>query len=89
MYTNILNRRISKYTEDRLLSEQSEFLREKSCLNQIYVLNSVVRNRFNENKNIFVALFDFEKCFEYIDRELLLYRLFENRINGKICKAIR
>ena len=46
-------------------------------------------NRFNENKDTFVSLIDFEKCFDYIDRDLLFYRLLENKIDIKIYKAIR
>ena len=49
-----------------------EFHKGKSCLNQTYVFDSVVRNRFNENKDTFVSLIAFKKYFDYIDRDLLL-----------------
>ena len=58
IYTNILNRKISKCVVNRQVPEQCEFCKGKSCLDQIYVLDSVLRNRSNENKDTFVAMID-------------------------------
>ena len=42
--------------EDILEPGLCEFWKGKSCLDQMYVLNGVVRNRFNENKDIFLKI---------------------------------
>ena len=60
------------------MPEQCGFHKGKLGLDKIYVLDNVVRKELNENKDTCVVLIDFEKCFESIDMDLLLYRLLEN-----------
>ena len=58
-------------------------------LNIIFIVTSIVRNRLNEGNDTFIALIDMEKAFDRIKRSLLLFRLLEFNIDGKIYKAIK
>ena len=42
-----------------------------------------------ESKSVFCAFVDMEKCFDRIDRDLLLYKLLEFNIDGKLYWCIK
>ena len=46
-------------------------------------------SRLDEKRNTFVAFIDFEKAFDWIDRDLLLYKLLLCPIDGKFYYAIK
>jgi hypothetical protein len=87
LYTSLINKRLSRYleTEGILSDEQNGFRANRSCEDHIFTLNSVIRN----NKNVFTAFIDLRKCFDFIDREMLLYKLLLNRVDGKMYKSIK
>ncbi len=68
-----------------LADEQNGFRAKRSCEDHIFTLSSIVRN----NNNIFTAFIDLKKCFDFIDRDLLLYKLLLNKIDGKMYNSIK
>lgn len=42
-----------------------------------------------QNPNTYVAFVDLRKCFDFIDRELLLYKLLLNKVDGKLYQSIK
>ena len=46
-------------------------------------------SRLDEKRNTFVAFIDFEKAFDWIDRDLLLYKILLCPTDGKIYYAIK
>ena len=48
-----------------------------------------IRSRLDEKRNTFVAFIDFEKAFDWIDRDLLLYKLLLCPIDCKFYYAIK
>ena len=91
LYTSILNNRIMNYCEDNSLleDEQNGFRKNRSCTDHIFSLNSIIKNRINNKESTFCAFIDFEKAFDWVNRDLLLYRLQQYNINGKVYKAIQ
>ena len=47
-------------------------------------MNSIIR----DNKNVFTAFIDLKKCFDFIDRDLLLYKLLLHKVDGKMYNSI-
>ena len=87
LYTSTINKRIMNYLEssDLLADEQNGFRANRSCEDHIFTLNSIIRNK----RNVYTAFIDLKKAFDFIDRELLLYKLLFTGINGKIYNSLR
>ena len=71
-----------------LVEEQNGFRAGRSCIDHIFVLISVLRNRKALGKDTFLSFIDFQKAFDSVDRNLLLFRLSQVGINGSMYKAI-
>ena len=90
-YSSIINRRLSTYLEsnDLLADVQNGFRKDRNCLDHIYVLYSIIKNRKNRSLDTFVAYVDFFKCFDMIDRNLLFFKLTEYGVDGKLYRTIK
>ena len=55
---------------------------------KIMRLSTVLRNRIQAKLSTFIAYIDFEKAFDWMDRNMLFYKLFNYNVDGKLCKAI-
>ncbi|MCG8049515.1 MAG: reverse transcriptase family protein, partial [Candidatus Thiodiazotropha endolucinida] len=51
----------------------------------IFTLNSIIRN----NRQTFASFIDLKKAFDFVDRDLLLYKLLLTRIDGKVYHTIK
>jgi len=90
MYSKILNKRMLDYAENSniLCDEQNGFRKNRSCTDHIFALNSIVRNRINEGQPTFTAFIDFKKAFDFVNRDLLLYRLLLCGYKGKLYHSV-
>ena len=71
-----------------LVDEQNGFRATRSCIDHIYTLVTVLRNRKSLGKSTFLSFIDFKKAFDSVDRTLLLYKLSKIGIVGSIYNAI-
>ena len=87
LYSSFLNKRVTSYLEGNeiLADEQNGFRSGRSCEDHIFTLNSIIKN----NASVFTAFIDLKKCFDFIDRSMLLYKLLLNKIDGKVYNSIR
>ena len=90
IYSSILNSRLQSYLENNkiLVNEQNGFRASRSCIDHIFVLVSVLRNRKQLGKDTFLTFIDYKKAFDSVDRNLLLYKLAKIGINGRMYFAI-
>ena len=58
-------------------------------IDHVYVISSIVRNRIENKKNTFAAFIDLAKAFDVVQRELLLYKLLLNNVDGKFYYSIK
>ena len=74
VYSAFINKRLSGYLEDNnlLADEQNSFRSNRSCEDHIFVSNSLIRNK---------AFIDIRKAFDFIDRDMLLYKLLLNKVH--------
>ena len=49
-----------------LVDEQNGFLRDRSCTDHVFTLNSIIQNR----KETFVTVIDLQKAFDTVARDL-------------------
>ena len=89
-YSSILNKRLQKYLEENniLVEEQNGFRVGRSCIDHIFVMCTVLRNRKLLGKETFLCFIDYKKAFDSVDRNLLLYKLSVIGVNGHIYNAI-
>ena len=72
-----------------LVDEQNGFCKNNSCSDHTFTLSRVIQNRLHENKPTFAAFLDMEKAFDHVNRGLLLLRLLEYGIDGKLYNSIK
>ena len=91
LYTSLLNTRISSYfeRENIIVDEQNGFRKKRSCQDHIYVLDSIIRNRLDENNSTFCAFVDLQKAFDCVNRDFLMHKLLNAGINGKMYFAVQ
>ena len=90
-YTSLLNFRLQNYLEDEsmLVDEQNGFRKGRSCQDHIFTLSSMVRNRNRINLSTYAAFIDFKKAFDYVNRDLLMYKLLKCNVDGHMYQAIK
>ena len=90
LYSYILNKRLQNYLEKNeiLAEEQNGFRTGRSCIDHIYIMCTVLRNRKAMGKETFVCFIDYKKAFDSINRNLMLYKLSRVGIKGYMYNAI-
>ncbi len=88
---SIINKRLTSYLENNNLLEdvQNGFRHDRNCIDHIFVLYTIIRNRKNQSLDTFVAYIDFYKCFDIIDRNLLFLKLTQYGVDGKMYDALK
>lgn len=90
-YSSILNRRICLWLEENniIKDEQNGFRQARSCLDHIYVLYTIMKNRILLNRSTFACFIDAKKAFDRVHHDSLWYKLYNIGICGKMFYAIR
>ena len=90
IYSKILNTRLQKYLEQNkiLVNEQNGFRAGRSCIDHIFALCTVLRNKKQLGYDTFLAFIDFQKAFDSVDRHLLLFKLSKIGVVGKFYQAV-
>ena len=68
-----------------LAKEQNGFRKACSCEDHIFTLNSIIR----KNKQTFATFIDLKKAFDFVDRNLLLYKQLLIHVDGKVYNTIK
>ena len=87
LYSSFLNKRITVYLNNNniLADEQNGFRADRSCVDHVFTLDSITRN----SNNIYSAFIDLRKAFDFVDRDMMLYKLLMNGIDGKVYNSIK
>lgn len=48
-----------------------------------------MNNLIHYNSNLYVAFIDLQKCFDFVDRDMMLYKLLINNIDSKVYNSIK
>ena len=76
-------------SEGIFADEQNGFSENRSSTDHIFTLTSLVRNRMASKVPTFSCLIDLQKAFDWVDRDLLFYKLLQYNIDGNMYKAVR
>ena len=91
LYSSLLNMRLTDHCERNgyIVDEQNGFRSKRSCQDHIYVLSTVIRNRKACGESTFCAFIDFRKAFDWVHRDLLLYKLHTKfDIHGRLFNTL-
>ena len=55
----------------------------------MYVISGIVRNIIENKENTFAFFIDLAKAFDVVQRELLLYKLLLNNVDGTFYNSIK
>ena len=72
-----------------LVEEQNGFRKGRSCLDHIFVLQSVITAKLKEKKSVYACFIDFSSAYDFVNRDLLLYALRSIGIEGKMFGIIK
>ena len=75
-------------TNNILAEEQNGFRAGRSCIDHLFVMCTVLRNRKALGKETFLCFIDYQKAFDSVDRNLLLFKLHNIGVTGFMYKAI-
>ena len=84
IFSSVLNNQICKYLEQHelLADEQNGFRRNRACIDHLFVLTSIIRNRKGEPT--FACYVDMLKAYDFLHRDSMFYKIASCGIRGKI-----
>lgn len=89
----ISSNRLKTYLEENglLADEQNGFRSKRSCEDHVCTASTIIRNRVlnKQDTKSFWIFIDLQKAFVFVDRNILLYKLLSNNIDGKFYKSIK
>ena len=91
LYTSLLGHRVGGFLEKNhiLVDEQNGFRPDRSCVDHIFTICDLLRIRKAQNLETFCSFIDFQKAFDLVDRDFLLYKLSEIGVTGNVYRAIK
>ena len=94
LFCIILNKRIQKYTKDRQLNNKYQigFMSGSRTSDHIFVLRTLIDKyvkTLGRNKFLYVCFIDFQKAFDMVWHEGLLYKLLSYDIGGFMFDILR
>ena len=91
IYADILNIRLSNWIEENnyLVDEENGFRRNRSCMEHIYTLYSIINKRKLSKQSTFACFVNAKKSFDTVNHDCLWYKLLTLGTNGKMFHAVK
>ncbi|MEW8545044.1 MAG: reverse transcriptase family protein [Candidatus Thiodiazotropha sp.] len=91
IYSHILDNRLRAWVDDnRIINEcQFGFMQNKSTVDCLFILQSIVNNQLFHKRKLYCAFIDFQKAFDLIYRNGIWYKLCEIGASLKFVKSIK
>ena len=91
VFSSILNNRLVLYAEtnDIFAEEQNGFRKLRPCVDHIFDLTIILRNRKQQGLSTFSASIDFSKAFDSVSHAALWHKLLAYGIHGNMRNTIK
>ena len=86
LFTRILNNRLTEWAEEYAIyiEAQAGFRANMSTIDNIYVLYGLKNHFINRGNRLYCAFVDFSKAFDYVNRDVIWYKLIKIGVRGEI-----
>ena len=91
MFSSILNKRLSKWSEvNNIITDcQNGFRKGRSTIYQINTIITIVEKRKSQHKSIFAAIIDLRKAYDCVTRSMLWYKSREYGVSGNMYQSLK
>ena len=91
LFTRILNNRLNKWAEEYgiYIEAQAGFRKHMSTVDNVFVLNGLITHSINNNEYLYCCFVDFTKAFDYVERDILWYKLIKIGVRGQMLDIIK
>ena len=91
MYSSILNKRLSKWSEvNNIVTDcQNGFRKGRSTIDQINTIITIVEKRKSQHKSTFAAFIDLRKAYDCVNRSMLWFKLREYGVSGNMYQSLK
>ena len=91
IYSSVLNARLNTYLEShvKIHNGQNGFRKKRGTIDHLYSLTSIVKDKIDKKEPVYACYVDFKKAFNLVDMDLLLVRLNEMGIKGRLLVTIQ
>ena len=91
LFSGLIACRVSAFLEagNLIANKQNGFRLNWFCLDPIFALCDLLRAERELKLETFCSIVDFQKAFDYVDHDFLLYKLWNIGIDGYMYKAVK
>ena len=91
LFTRVINNRLTAWAEEYnvYIEAQAGFRSEMGTVDNIFNLHGLITHLINKGKKLYCAFVDFTKAFDFINRDILWYKLIKYGVSGKLLNVIR
>ena len=91
LFTRILNNRLNNWAEEYgiYIEAQAGFRKHMSTIDNVFVLNSLITHCINNKEHLYCCFVDFTKAFDYVERDILWYKLIKIGVRGQMLDIIK
>ena len=80
----VINNRLKVYALDLLSHEQNGFRRNRSTMDNTFIMRQILEKCYEHNIEMHVLVIDFKQAFDSVDRQKIIQILQELRIPNKL-----
>ena len=91
LFTSILNNRLINWAESYYvyIEAQAGFRQEMGTVDNIFLLHGLITHLINQGKKLYCAFVDFKKAFDFVNRDIIWYKLIKLGVRGKMLNVIK
>ena len=91
LFTRILNNSLNKGAEEYevYIEAQAGFRKHMGTIDNIFVLNGLITHCINSSEYLYCCFVDFTKAFDYVQRDILWYKLIKIGVRGHMLDIIK
>ena len=91
LFTRLMNNRLTSWAENenKICNSQYGFRKHRSTTDCIFILKGLIDLLFAQGKKLYTAFIDYEKCYDYLDRAAVFYKLSKSGVSSKCINIIK
>ena len=91
MFTNIINNRLTKWSEENgiINDAQAGFRKGRSTTDHIFTLHAAVEKHLLKNSKLYVAFIDLKKAYDTVNRSVLWSILIRHGMKGRMIRMLK